>query len=140
MLPALQSLRRRARRTAAPLLLAMLLAGCGGGISIGFDWGDPWDDGRAPSVSLAVSPDTVRAGQPVRLVAAASDADGIEQVAFFRIENGGSVLLFADGQAPYEFDTLTPTDGRSSVRYFARATDHTGRRSDSVAATVTLLP
>lgn len=130
----------RARAVLAALLGAALLSACGGGVSVGIgvDIGDGFHDEEPPSVSLVVSPTVAAPGQLLRLAAAASDDRGIEQVAFYRIDNGGTVLLFADGEPPYAIDTPAPLDGRRSVQYFARATDVHGRRRDSEAVAVTL--
>ncbi|WP_119155955.1 hypothetical protein [Caldimonas tepidiphila] len=126
---------RPLRRPVLALLCAALSA-CGGGVWIGI--GDGIDDGGVPSVSLAVSPSVAAPGQFVRLAAAATDTHGIEQVLFYRVDNGAPVLLFADNQYPYEIDTATPQDGRAGVQYFAQAVNHRGRRSDSAWQTVTL--
>lgn len=138
-LSSLKSFLRRPARGGLLLGTTWLLASCGGGVSVGIGIGDDdFLDDHSPSVSMTVSQTVVAPGQAVRLVAAASDRSGIEQVAFYQVENGGALLLFADGQAPYEFDAVTPNDGRASVQYFARATNYRGRRADSATQTVTL--
>lgn len=121
-------------------LAAALLAGCGGGVSIGIGIGDDFDDCCAPSVALAAPASVSAPGQPVRLEAAASDDWGIDVVAFYRIDDGRSVFLGEDDRAPYVFVDSFPSDGRQSVQYFARATDFHGRRSDSQRVTVQLQP
>src|SRR5436190_12668074 len=84
--------------------LALLLNGCGGGI--GFSYGDGfWEDDIPPSVSLASPVTTVRAGQPVHFVAAASDSDsGMDRVAFYRVDGLNTTLLGTDTNPPYEWD------------------------------------
>jgi hypothetical protein len=120
------------------LVAALLLNGCGGGVSFGF--GDFWDD-IPPSVSLAGSATTVQAGQPLRLVAAASDSDsGVERVSFYRVDGVDSTLLGSDTREPYEWDTTAPVDGRTTLVVFARAQDWAGNWSESVALTITITP
>ena len=122
------------------LVAALLLNGCGGGVSFGFGSGDFWDD-IPPSVSLAGSVTTVQAGQPVRLVAAASDSDsGVERVIFYRVDGVDTTRLGSDTREPYEWDTTAPTDGRTTLVVFARAQDWAGNWADSVALTITITP
>ena len=119
--------------------LPPLLASCGGGIYLGYDDRDL--DDRPPSVSLAASPNSARAGATVTLVAAASDDRGIDSVAFYRLDaSGNAVLLGSDGVAPYTWETTLPSNGQSSVSYLARATDSRGQRTDSAAVSVAVLP
>lgn len=125
------------RPAVLPLAVSAALAGCGGGISIGF--GD-FDDGP-PSVSLAASARVARAGETIRLVAAASDESGIAQVAFFRLEpDASATLLGRDDAAPFELPTALPHGASGSARYFARATDGTGDQADSAVVVVTVVP
>jgi hypothetical protein len=131
--------RRHARRAAARALVvlpALLLPGCGGGIFVGFDSG--FDD-FPPSVSIA-SVASVQAGQPVQLVAAAADESGIDSVAFFRLDGSDAVLLGSDGSEPYEWTTTAPTDGRTTLRVFARARDNAGNRADSDVLSIAVTP
>ena len=113
----------------------LLLAGCGGGISIGF--GSGFDD-FSPDVSIAANVLTVRAGEPVRLVAAASDESGIDHVAFFRLGSNGTTQLGTDGSAPYEWTVVAPSDGTMVLSVFARATDNQGNQADSNVVTITV--
>lgn len=115
------------RRTLASLLAAVALAGCGGGIYLG--WGD--DDFGPPSVNLAAPVTSVPAGGTVRVVAAAADENGIDEVALYRIDGDLAVFVASDVSAPYEWDVLVPDDGRTTLRLFARATDGWGERADS---------
>lgn len=115
-----------------------LLAACGGGVyfSIG-------DGGERPQVTLVVAPTSARAGDTVTLAAGAADDIGIDQVAFYRRDNGGDVLLYALGPSSrYEIQTTIPGSAApgSTVRYFARATDVAGLRADSAIVTVQVLP
>ena len=125
-------------RAVVPAVLFGLatLAGCGGGIYIGF--GE--DDDRAPLISLAVSTGAAAPGQTVTLMAAASDDHRVDRVEFFRIDtNGHAVALGSDGAAPYHFDTAMPDTSAGSVRYFARAVDDVGQFNDSPSVSVAVL-
>lgn len=129
--------RGRLRRRWTPLcwLACTALAGCGGGVSIGFGLGDSIDR-SPPSVSLAAAPTSVAAGQPVRLIAAAADENGIDVVAFFRLDNGQQQPLGTLGRAPYELTVNAPDDGRTVLTVFARAIDNFGNRADSALVNV----
>ncbi|SRR5258706_14108431 len=126
--------RIRARWLYAVLLL---LQGCGGGVSFGFGSGF---DASPPSVTLATAANSVAAGQPVRFVAAAADANGIAQVSFYRLDPAGAVLLGRDANEPYEWNVVAPSDGRTSLTVFARALDNEGNTADSAAVTVSVTP
>jgi len=117
--------------------VAALLAGCGGGVFLGF--GSGFDD-FAPSVSLTTAATSVQPGQAVRFAAAAADENGIDHVAFHRVESNGSLLLGTDGSAPYEWTAVAPSDGRATLQVFARAVDNSGRRADSAIVTVAITP
>jgi hypothetical protein len=132
------SLRGPARRAtlAAALGWMLAIAGCGGGIYIGY--GD--DDDRAPLVSLAASTSAAAPGQTVTLMAAASDDHRVDRVEFFRIDaNGNAVALGSDSAAPYHFEARQPDTSAASVRYFARAVDDVGQYNDSPSVSVTVL-
>jgi len=123
-----------------PLAVVLALAGCGGGlwIGIGDDGFDGFDD--PPSVNLAASPDAARAGDVVRLAAAASDDFAIDHVAFFRLESdGSSLLLGTDTSAPYQLDAAMPTTSATVVQFFARAVDDRNQASDSALVGVTVV-
>ena len=124
------------RNRLAPALLAPVLVACGGGLYIGF--GD--DDFGPPSVSLAAAQTSVRAGETIRVVAAAADENGIDEVAFYRIDSNSALRLGSDGSAPYEWDLVVPDDGRTTLRLFARATDGWGERADSDELVLTVTP
>jgi hypothetical protein len=113
------------------------LAGCGGGVTIGFGGG--YDD-SPPSVSLAASASAVRAGQGLRLIAAAADENGIDAVIFFRFDGGVATSLGSRNRPPFEIDTVAPTDGRTSMTLFARAFDNAGNPADSGRVTVSITP
>jgi hypothetical protein len=119
-------------KAAVAAALAALLAGCGGGVYLGYDYipDDP------PSVDLVVSTDVAAPNEAVRLLAAASDDFAVDRVSFYRIDAGRSVLLVTDRSAPWQLDTLVPADAVGSVRYFARAVDDAGQSRDSVVVTV----
>jgi hypothetical protein len=124
------------RRWLASFAACVALAGCGGGIYIGFGG----DDDRAPQVSLVASTAVASPGQTITLLAAASDDYGVERVEFFRIEgNGNAVSLGFDGSAPYRFDTALPDTGAGTVRYFARAFDEGDQFNDSGTFSVTVM-
>lgn len=118
--------------------LALALAGCGGGLYIGIGDGGDFDD--PPSVALTASATSLRGGQPLTLAAAASDDFGIDSVAFYRIEADGQFTrLGSDGQPPYTWDTVLPGAAPGTVvRYFARAQDSGGQRTDSAPVEVTV--
>lgn len=121
----------------APLCATLLLAGCGGGLYLG--WGD-YDDDGAPSVSIATAQSSVPAGGVLRVVAAASDDSGIDEVAFYRLDGGAAVRLGSDGSAPYEWNVVAPADGRSTLSVFARARDGAGNTADSSVLSVSVTP
>lgn len=121
----------------ASLAAMLLLAGCGGGIYLG--WGD-YDDG-APSVSITTAQTSVPAGGTLRVVAAASDDDsGIDEVAFYRVDGSVDTRLGSDGSAPYEWNVPVPADGRTTVSVFARARDGAGNTANSSLLTVSVTP
>jgi len=129
------------RRPRPPSLLPaalLALSACGGGFYV--EWGNGIDDLGPPSVSLVASPSTVQAGQTVLLAAAASDENGIDEVTFYRLDGSSAVLLGGDSHSPYEWSLSAPTDGRSTLRVFARATDNTGHWADSSVLTLTVTP
>ncbi|MBX3604477.1 MAG: hypothetical protein KF788_04365 [Piscinibacter sp.] len=117
-------------------LLPPALAACGGGLYIGFGDGDY----GPPSVSLAAAATTVQAGTTVRVVAAAADENGIDEVAFYRLDGNTAVRLGSDGSAPYEWQVAVPSDGRTTLHLFARATDGVGDRADSDELVLTVVP
>lgn len=126
------------KRLAATAAITLLLAGCGGGLYLG--WGDCCDSG-APSVSITTAQTSVAAGGSLHVVAAASDNDsGIDEVAFYRVDGGSDTRLGSDGSAPYEWDVPVPADGRSSVSVFARARDGAGNTADSNRLTIAVTP
>lgn len=127
------------RRRLPALAAALLLAGCGGGLWIGVDDDDDFDGSR-PSVSLATAQTSVQAGQILRVVAAASDRDGIDSVAFYRWDSGVWLRLGSDGSSPYEWNVAVPADGRTTVEVFARARDGWGYEADSNIVSVAVTP
>ena len=126
------------KRLAATAAITLLLAGCGGGLYLG--WGNCCDSG-APSVSITTAQTSVAAGGSLHVVAAASDNDsGIDEVAFYRVDGGIDTRLGSDGSAPYAWDVPVPADGRSSVSVFARARDGAGNTADSNRLTIAVTP
>jgi hypothetical protein len=126
---------RRFRRCFLACAAGVLTAGCGGGVYFGWGFGD----GFAPSVSLAVSPTEAAPGDTVTLAAAASDFDGIDQVAFYRLDGDVATPLAALARPPYNLETAVPLDASGSVSYFARAIDNSGDRADSNVVTVSVV-
>ncbi len=124
-------------RRIVPLAATLLLAGCGGGLYLG--WGDCCDSG-APSVSITTAQASVPAGGTLRVVAAASDDSGIDEVAFYRVDGTADTRLGSDGSAPYEWNVVVPTDGRTTLTVFARARDGAGNTGDSALLTVSVTP
>lgn len=120
------SFRQALRATVVASVLG--LGACGGGLFVSVG---PDDD--APAVALTASNFSPRPGQTVRLAAAASDDYGVKSVALYRLEDDGrTTLLGNDDEAPYQFDTVVPlVDTGTQLRYFARAVDGAGHRSDS---------
>ncbi len=127
------SLARHAKRLA--LLAVLCLGACGGGFYLDYGY-----DNTPPSVSLAVANTSVRAGDVLRVSAAAADDYGIDNVAFYWLDGNGAVLLGSDGREPYDWQVTVPSDGRTVLTLFARATDWDGNRTDSVAVSVNVLP
>lgn len=113
-----------------------LLASCGGGLWVSI--GDLDGDGRDPSVSLVAAASAVAPGGTLEVAAAAADADGIEEVAFYRRDGNAWVFLGSDRQPPYEWSVPVPADGRSALEVFARATDRSGAQADSAVLTVSV--
>jgi hypothetical protein len=111
------------------------LAACGGGFYLGYDF-----DNTDPSVSLAVASTSVRAGDLLRISAAAVDDSGIDSVAFYRYDGNNIVLIGSDGRAPYDWELTVPNDGRTVLTLFARATDWNGNRADSLRVSVNVTP
>jgi len=119
-------------------LAAAILTGCGGGFYV--QWDNGFGDFGPPSVELVASASSVQAGQTVRLAAAASDENGIDDVRFYRLDGGSAVLLGGDSFSPYEWAVVAPVDGRSTLRVFARATDGNGNWSDSDTLSIAITP
>jgi hypothetical protein len=111
--------------------LPALAAGCHDG------WG--YDD--PPSVSVAASVTDALPGEVIRLVAAATDDDYVDEVDFFRIDpDGRRFLLGTDGREPWEWEAVMPNVARGeTVWFFARAYDGWGQSSDSVRVGVVAL-
>lgn len=121
----------------ALVLSTAVLAGCGGGIYLGWEGGG-YDD-LPPSVSLVTSVTAARVGDPVRLSAAASDDYAVARVEFYRVEpNGAVVRLGTDTFLPYAWDTVLPDSPGGVVRYLARSVDDAGQVTDSAWVSVVL--
>ena len=117
-------------------LAGLMLAGCGGGIYLG------WDNSAdaPPSVALVASPTAALPGSAVQLSADASDDYRVVRVSFYRVSDSGAALWLGDDRAwPYRWDSVLPESAFSSVRYFARAEDDAGQRRDSALSAVTVL-
>ena len=124
-------------RHAALGLAVATLGACGGGLWIGID--GSWGDDRAPSVSIASAATSAVAGGTLRVVAAAADDDGIDEVSFFRRDGNRWTLLGSDGTQPYEWMVAVPVDGRSVLEVYARATDRSGWQADSEVLQVSIV-
>jgi len=123
---------------ALPALMgALLLAACGGGLYVSV--GSGFDD-SPPSVTLATAANSVVAGQQVQYAAAAADESGIDNVALYRVDGSGSVLLGRVSQPPYDWLVTAPADGRVTLSVFARATDNNGNRTDSAVVSIPVVP
>ncbi len=133
------TLGRRAQRIlqAAALAAALGVAGCGGGIYLGF--GDGFGD-DPPAVSLAGPTGAVRAGTAITLLAAASDDHGVDMVQFYRIDSSGPRRIGDDLHAPYELVITVPDDGRTALEVFARAWDFDGNSADSAVLRMAIVP
>lgn len=117
--------------------LAGLLAGCGGGVSIG--WG--WEPDAPPTASLVASAAVAAPGQPLRLAAAASDDGVVVELRFLRIDpDGRTVALGTDLAAPWEWNTVMPAGWPpgSTIRFYVQAVDDRGQARDSAAVAVTV--
>ncbi len=132
-------MRRSSWVVAVASVWVALLPACGGGLYVGVGLSDDEDDNTPPAVSLVASPSSVGPGDTVRLSAAAADASGIEQVAFYRLDAGRQVLLGTDDVSPFEWQEAAPS-GVATLSYFARATDRSGERGDSAIVTVSVRP
>lgn len=121
-------------------LLALPLAGCGGGVYVGIGDGIGGDD---PEVELAVTPDPVASGGRLTLVAAASDDSGeVDEVEFFRLVDGRRESLGRLDRPPFRLDDVPAPVVSASTRvdYVAWAWDHAGHRGESAVVGVTVTP
>ncbi len=128
------------------LTFVSVLAGCGGGVAVGLDLGyggvyyETPPDGR-PAVSLASSATVARRGDPVRLVAAATDDYRVDSVTFFQVTAQGSLSPVTTLRSPpYSIDVVMPNSGESVVYFQARAVDDVGQYSDSSVIAINLIP
>jgi len=135
----MNSIGKSSRRAAwsVALAAAVLLAGCGGGIYLGFGGGFGND---APQVSIAGPSGAVAAGSTVTVAAAAVDDHGIDMVEFYRLDSGGARRIASLLNPPYELAVTVPTDGRTTLQLFARAYDFDGNRADSAVLSLTIVP
>jgi hypothetical protein len=130
------------RLTSIALLLAAAtsLTACGGGIVLGYNYVDDYGYFDAPpTVQMSPLPPVVQVGGTLVLGAAAADEDGIDEVAFYRIDGPFATFLGADRSPPYQVATPVPGD-RSVLGFFARATDRAGRRADSAVVSTNVVP
>lgn len=129
------------RALASAVFASACLSACGGGLYLGIGGGDGGD--APPSVSITTAATSAPAGGTVRVVAAAADDFRIDNVAFYRLDNGNAVLLGRVDRAPgdrYEWLVSVPGDGRPNLTVFARATDDIGQRTDSATLTLPVTP
>lgn len=125
------------RARLAALVATAALAGCGGGVWLGYEVG--FDD-SPPDVSLAAGASSVAAGSTLRLVAAAADESGIDRVEFFRIDGPAAVGLATLRNPPWEVTVTVPADGRTQLQVFARAVDGEGNSAVSVVLSIAVVP
>jgi hypothetical protein len=130
--------RCRHPRSLLPVLAALGLAGCGGGIYLGLGYGDALD--QPPGVALTASASEALPGATVRLAAAATDDFGVDEVQFLRRNDDGSdSRLGSDGSAPYQIDITVPAVPTGTVlRYLARAVDGARQSTDSSLVSITV--
>ena len=114
----------------------VLVAGCGGGVYLEFGG----DDDLPPVIDLSAAASSARAGDSVRLAAAAADENGIDHVSFYRFDGNTAVRIGSDDSAPYESQLLVPADGRSAVTVFARAVDYADNVAESQRLTISITP
>ncbi|CAD5372994.1 conserved hypothetical protein [Rubrivivax sp. A210] len=124
------------RRAALAAALVLPLVGCGGGLYI--DIGDIW--GPPPDVSLVASSDFAQRGEFIRLSAAASAVNGLDQVSFYRIDPGVDTRLATLSGPPFQIETAIPANAGRTVSYFASACDDAGFCTDSAVVTVNVVP
>ena len=127
------------QRALGALILAASLAGCSGGVYLGYEYSD-YDD-QPPSVSLASSSTAARAGEVVRLVAAASDDYYVDRVEFYHVDDqglGSRITILSS--PPYTVDVIVPVSSTGVVYFMARAVDDVGQMRDSSIIAVTVLP
>lgn len=122
------------------VLTMALLCACGGGLYVGVGVSTDDDDNAPPVVSLVASQNSARAGDLLKLVVAAADASGIDEVAFYRLDAGVPTLLGTDVASPFEWQEVVPFVDGSTLSYFVRATDRSGQRGDSNTVTVSVSP
>ena len=125
------------RLLAVPLVAALLLAGCGGGVYL--ELGDDYD-GPPPTISLSTSTGVARRGDLIRLSAAISAPNGIERITFYRIDPGVSTLLATLHGPPAQVDTPIPVNAVSSVGYWARVCDQAGYCTESATVSISIVP
>jgi len=113
----------------------VVMAGCGGGVYLDFG-----GDDLPPVVDLSAASSSARAGDSVRLAAAAADENGIDHVSFYRYDGNTAVRLGSDDSSPYDWQLLVPADGRNSVTVFARAVDFADNVTDSRWVTISITP
>ena len=94
-------------------------------------------DSESPSLQLR-GPATTAAGQVVRLIAAATDNNGIASVAFF--VNGAEIA--SDPDLPYEASYLVPSDAQAgaTLSVLARARDFAANAAESPVSITVVAP
>jgi len=113
----------------------LLLAGCGGGVYLGYTW----SDNDPPRVDLVVRDDEVSPGQTVQLAASAVDDSGfVDRVTFYRYDGNSLVPLDTDLVPPFEAAFVVPSDGRPTVNLQAQAVDGEGEVGYSDVLTLTI--
>lgn len=128
-------------RALGALVLTASLAGCGG-FYVGYEYtdGDYYGD-APPAVSLATSSTVARAGDVIRLVAAASDDFRVDHVDFYSVDaQGFGSLITTLRQPPYTVDVIVPPSSGGVIYFSAQAVDDVGQVSNSSLVAVNVVP
>ncbi len=136
-------MKRLLARALGALAITASLAGCGG-VYVGYEYEDDYYDDpydSAPSVSLAASATTARAGDVVRLVAAASDDYRVDHVDFYSVDSQGEgSLVTTVRNEPYVVDVIVPPVSSGVIYFMARAVDDVGQVRDSGVVAISVVP
>jgi hypothetical protein len=133
-------MKRLLARAFGALAISAALAGCGG-FYVGYEYVDDPDYDNPPAVSLAASTPTARAGDVVRLVAAASDDYRVDHVDFYSVDAQGlGTIVTTVRSEPYVVDIIVPPTSSGVIYFMARAVDDAGQARDSSLVAITVVP